>query len=554
MAPRARIAVAIAAFAAGTSAAAVTTAAGDTVLQGVLTAPVRAVQSVATSPDPVGGVVTVVTNAASPTVGAVQQTVGGVLGGNSPAPGGSAPSPAATSPAPASTPATSSAQSPGTAAAGPRAAPAHRPRTARRAAARRRSTRASTRAARRPATAPAGTASATRVVGRATTSRRAAPGMARASSSQGPVTRVVHDIVRVVPTPLLVAVFLLALLALAMAARSALARLHLRGVQEENTELHGDVTLLQRALLPDVAATWPGLDVTVAFRSADGPAAGGDFYDVVALDDARTAFIVGDACGHGRAAVAAAALARYTLRAYLMAGLEPRLVLRLASHALENDASSNLATAVIAVYDSESGTLTYACAGHEPPLMPGAGFEPVTVCSAGPLGSFVPTGQRQTTVSLDAGALVCLFTDGLSEARPGGEAMLGRAGVATTFAALGGAADAEALVGRIADRIEHAADDLSAIVMHARGHALARTRVEDVEVAPGRAELERLEAFLDACGVDADDRAALLAEVAEATAPLTVRVSIEPHAAAVATLCPSGDPALEVLVAASGGG
>jgi hypothetical protein len=35
---------------------------------------------------------------------------------------------------------------------------------------------------------------------------------------------------------------------------------------------------------------------------------------------------------------------------------------------------------------------------------------------------------------------------------------------------------------------------------------------------------------------------------------VTVRVSIEPHAAAVATLCPSGDPALEVLVAASGGG
>jgi len=60
-----------------------------------------------------------------------------------------------------------------------------------------------------------------------------------------------------------------------------------------------------------------------------------------------------------------------------------------------------MATVVLGVYHPRERTLTYACAGHPPPLLAGSQqVAPVTVCSAPPIGAGLPTGTRQTTVSI----------------------------------------------------------------------------------------------------------------------------------------------------------
>src|SRR3954453_5177012 len=103
--------------------------------------------------------------------------------------------------------------------------------------------------------------------------------------------------------------------------------------------------------------------------------------------------MVGDGWGHGRAALAQTALIRYTLRAYMDAGLGPRAALQVAGRALANDMAGELTTVVVAVYDRDDASLTYACAGHEPPILLGpAAHEPVVAGAAPPVGAGVETG------------------------------------------------------------------------------------------------------------------------------------------------------------------
>ena len=101
---------------------------------------------------------------------------------------------------------------------------------------------------------------------------------------------------------------------------------------------------MQAALVPKVPDRLGGLAVSVAYRPAEGPAAGGDFYDLFVPSAGKVAMMLGDVAGHGHEALTQAALTRYTLRAYLQAGLEPRAALALAGRVLVDPLGERFAT------------------------------------------------------------------------------------------------------------------------------------------------------------------------------------------------------------------
>jgi serine phosphatase RsbU (regulator of sigma subunit) len=481
--------------------------------------PTVTVPSVPGAPAPVNqavGQVNGVTSGVTDTVNNTVQTVGDTLGGatenppvvTNPIGGGSTPPPG-----PAKTNTSTPTGGSSGAGNGPAAPAASTPsasggsgQTRRRSAARRGGLAAapSARARARRARA-ARRAAARRPAAAARAAQRRAKPAPKADEPGNPVARVINRIEEVVPGPVKVLIGALALVALLFGVNSWLATRRARRLARQREELLGDVGLLQRALLPDVPADLRGIDVSVAYRPAEGPAAGGDFYDVFELDGGRTAIIVGDVCGHGRAALAVTALMRYTLRAYAAAGFEPRVALQVAARALDGDPDGALTTVVLAVYDPSAGTLTYACAGHEPPIVLGpAAYEPVTTFSAPPLGGFTPTGQRQTTVALPPGSSACFFTDGLVEARAG-DAMIGRKRLTELLGELEPDCGAQLLLERVASAADRAPDDMAACLVRASGDAADSRpfRLEELEADAHDLHGERAEQFLAACGVAA---------------------------------------------------
>jgi serine phosphatase RsbU (regulator of sigma subunit) len=304
----------------------------------------------------------------------------------------------------------------------------------------------------------------------------------------------------------------LSALALALAVRSRLAALRARRLEHQRRQLLEDVGLLQAALLPVPPARLGPVGTSAAYRPADGPGAGGDFYDVFALEDGKLAVIVGDVSGHGREALPHTALVRFTLRAYLEAGLSPRAAVQTAGAVLERQLGESFATVVAATYQPRERVLTYACAGHPPPIVLGSqSIAPITACASPPIGVGMRTGTRQTVVSVPGHSQICFHTDGVTEARVDGGRLFGTERLARTLAELGPSATASALLDRVAEETDARFDDMAACLLCVEGGAAAPAiLLEELELDHDEAASDRTEQFLDACGVERHEIAELM--------------------------------------------
>jgi hypothetical protein len=246
------------------------------------------------------------------------------------------------------------------------------------------------------------------------------------------------------------------------------------------------------------------------------------------------------------------ALLRYTMRAYLEAGLQPRAALAVAGRVLDRGFDT-LATVVLAVYNPDRRELRYATAGHPPPVFLGpADHVPVTRSSSPPIGAMLPTGLRQTTVSLPAGSAACFFTDGLIEARRDGK-LIGRLGLVQIIRELGPHATAAQVLDRVAAEADHVGDDMAACMFRVADGPPAEStppRVEELELTLADPIAATLGPFLTACGVapqTAERRIATAERTVARSAGAIVRVTVPPTGVARVEVDPAN---VESIVAA----
>ncbi len=202
-----------------------------------------------------------------------------------------------------------------------------------------------------------------------------------------------------------------------------------RGRQRE----HRLATALQEALQPPVPDNIPRLNVAAYTRPArDEAAVGGDFFDVFALDKELYALVIGDVSGKGLAAAAQLAAVRNMLRAVLFQYRDAATaVASLNTVMTAHDLLTGFVILFVGLYDAYTGQITYASCGHEPGLAHHAGLglverlEPTGL----PLGVSENAEYQEGTVTLLAGDMLLLYTDGLSESGPTRLDLLGTDGL-----------------------------------------------------------------------------------------------------------------------------
>ena len=96
---------------------------------------------------------------------------------------------------------------------------------------------------------------------------------------------------------------------------------------------------------------------------------GGDWYDVLPVDDHRIGIIVGDCVGRGLSAAAVMGQLRSSARALLLTGAEPAMLLEQLDSVAKLIPDAFCTTVFIAVLDTDSGVFSYSCAGHLPAML-----------------------------------------------------------------------------------------------------------------------------------------------------------------------------------------
>jgi serine phosphatase RsbU (regulator of sigma subunit) len=204
---------------------------------------------------------------------------------------------------------------------------------------------------------------------------------------------------------------------------------------------------LQRAILPlhDAPFELPGLRAVVRYLPATRGRVGGDWYITAEMPAGQVLIALGDVAGHGLAAAAGMARLRGALAGLAITGAPPDRLVGWLNDLVRHVAPEHTASVVAGYFDPVSRVLTWAQAGHPPPvLVRGAWAAPLDQPDGILLGAGTD-GYAVTSVRLRAGDLLLLYSDGLVERR-------GRSlddGLATLVGAARGIGDPEQVIAAV---------------------------------------------------------------------------------------------------------
>jgi sigma-B regulation protein RsbU (phosphoserine phosphatase) len=183
-------------------------------------------------------------------------------------------------------------------------------------------------------------------------------------------------------------------------------------MQEQELERAREI---QESLLPKDIPQLPGFEVATAWRPAR--MVGGDYFDVLKLDEKRLAICIADVVGKGVSAALLMANVQATVRAFARdSGSPAQMCSRVNSVLCGNIAEGKYVTFFYGILDAGQRTLRYCNAGHPPPILVSSHAIQQLPAAGAVLGVFPTWEYGDSMVRLNAGDKLLLFTDGITEA------------------------------------------------------------------------------------------------------------------------------------------
>jgi serine phosphatase RsbU (regulator of sigma subunit) len=194
------------------------------------------------------------------------------------------------------------------------------------------------------------------------------------------------------------------------------------GTALDNAQVHRErseaADTLQRSLLPAALPELPGWSSATLYRPADqGNRIGGDFYDIVVLEDGFFV-LVGDVTGKGVKAAALTALARHSTRTAALLGVPPAGTLAMLNRILLDQPGRSIITMLCAKVTQRPGgtTVTVASGGHPLPLRSRDGEPPIELGAHGLTLGWSREGEwSDSAAELAAGDGLLFYTDGVTD-------------------------------------------------------------------------------------------------------------------------------------------
>jgi serine phosphatase RsbU (regulator of sigma subunit) len=258
---------------------------------------------------------------------------------------------------------------------------------------------------------------------------------------------------------------------------------------EKELEIAHDI---QETLLPSALPHLRSYEMDVYYHPA--AQVGGDYFDLIPLDDKHMYVVVGDVAGKGVPGLVVMAMVRVIVRALALQRENPEQLLRRLNSLLKKDMRKNLfVTIFCGLLDSTDGTLTFASAAHMPLLLYHGKDRLVEMLrtKAKPLGIFedevFSRDLEEQTIKLMPGDLFMQYTDGLTETNNanGEEFGLARVMQIAVDEAAGGARHfLEKVKQRLKDfrGNEPQSDDLTLLTVNALPEGLERAPADRMEM------------------------------------------------------------------------
>ena len=173
---------------------------------------------------------------------------------------------------------------------------------------------------------------------------------------------------------------------------------------------------IQTDLLPTNAPDLPDYDI--AGTSLPAKTVGGDYFDFIDGGKGRLILCVGDVSGKGMPAALLMANLQATLRCLVLQDTDPSNCLERANKLMfESTGAERFVTLFLGLLDATNHILTYASAGHNPPLLFREGEEPAVLSARGIiLGCFENATYSPESVPLKPGDILLAYSDGVTEA------------------------------------------------------------------------------------------------------------------------------------------